>query len=624
MVLTLDVIAVSGQPPKAPLQLELREGSYRLGRNPDNDLVLEDAERMVSGFHARIDATGSGVVLTDCSTNGTFLNDAPDPLPRNQPTPLQEGDQLLIGPYDIVVGTSDAVAQEDIGQPAEATPTPLPGFGLFEEDAAPAAFDPTPEPPPARSPGPGRVGTDESLPGLEQPGAGEDILDLLGGSESPAGGQNRLDRAADRFADPGGGLDDLLNDPEAGRGAEPTPTPVDQVFFRPPTTAQIPEDYDLLADSEAPTDGGDDRAPTAGAAEPPSPFDADGRHPEEPEWEPFFPEANAPQPPEPSPFEQAPAEGTEEAAALQRSAPGPQAFDAQPRGQVTLSEPDLQRPPGQHAAPQRIAHQTPGRHQHDQFAPVPEPTSSGGASTWPTGPESDDAESAEVPGAAEPMAGPAPRPAPGRRSAAPPKPASARGALQAFLTGLGTGDSALIDDPEAFLRKAGALLRIMVGGLSTTLMARTQFKSEMRLGVTTIRATENNPLKFSVSVDDALERLLLRETQGFLPGAEAAKQGFEDIQAHEMAMIAGLRSALDELVGRFAPEALAAELTGKGLDKVLPMARKARCWDLLAERHAQIAATASEDFMKVFGDAFTRAYDEQIAMLARARRERGR
>jgi type VI secretion system FHA domain protein len=127
-----------------------------------------------------------------------------------------------------------------------------------------------------------------------------------------------------------------------------------------------------------------------------------------------------------------------------------------------------------------------------------------------------------------------------------------------------------------------------------------------------------------VSVEDALERLLLRDAQGYLPAQEAAKQGFEDIQAHEMAMIAGLRSALDELLGRFAPAVLEAELADKSLDKVLPMVRKARCWDLLGERHAQISSAASEDFMKVFGEAFSRAYDEQVALLAQARRERGR
>jgi predicted component of type VI protein secretion system len=109
-----------------------------------------------------------------------------------------------------------------------------------------------------------------------------------------------------------------------------------------------------------------------------------------------------------------------------------------------------------------------------------------------------------------------------------------------------------------------------------------------------------------------------------MPAQEAVKQGFEDIQAHEMAMIAGLRSALDELLGRFDPTALEAELADKSLDKLLPMVRKSRCWDLLGERHAQISAAASEDFMKVFGEAFSEAYDEQVALLARARRERGR
>ena len=560
MQLTLEVAAVSQQPPQTPLRLQLREGSRLLGRNADNDLVLEDPERMVSGLHCRVEAAGDAFVLVDLSTNGTYLNDAPDPLPRNQPTPLQDGDVLQIGPYDIAVSIG-ADEEPDSGElPAEAPP-PLPGFAthIFEPAAGPTGQEGLPDaaagaasepmglesdffaaPSPGHSPTSEPQTDDDVMPGLEQPGAGADILDLLG-DDQPSDGR-LLEQAADPFAEPPG-ADDLLADSYAGQGAVPGPTPVDQVFFQAPRTQQsgapIPDDYDLLGDIEPDNARGAteeaDAAPT-------------------PPAEPIAPPPEQPHPgahtPEPAPAEQ------------ERAAPAP-------------------------------------------FT---------------------DAELPDEPPAATPSQ--PQRPEPSRRATTPapqgPPTLSERAALDAFLAGLGIGDASQIADPEAFLRSVGALLRTMVAGLSTTLMARTQFKSEMRLGVTTIRATENNPLKFSVSVEDALERLLLRETRGFMPAQEAVKQGFEDIQAHEMAMIAGLRSALDELLGRFDPTALEAELADKSLDKLLPMVRKSRCWDLLGERHAQISAAASEDFMKVFGEAFSEAYDEQVALLARARRERGR
>jgi type VI secretion system protein len=596
MHLTLDVIAISGQPPSAPLSVTLHEGSRRLGRNHDNDLVLEDPERMVSGLHAQVTASGDGFVLTDFSTNGTCLNDAPDPLPRHQPTPLQDGDQLLIGPYAIAVRIS---AEPPTAEPEPDLPPPLPGFG--PADAPPADAPATPPGWGIDSPGQAPLlepqAFDDALPGLTQPGAEADILDLLGGGDQPPGSQarmDRLERAADRFAESPGSLDDLLTDPDAGRGAAPVPTPLEQVFFQAPSAAPIPDDYDLLADSGA---GGAGPATAQQSTATPPPI-------KEPDWAPPF----AAPGPEPDFADVDPA-----ATAPPFGAPEPDFADVHP----SATAPPFGAPEPDFADFDPFATAPP-------MAPAPRPAPATEPPTAPVAPPTAPEPPPEPPPEAAPPARPAPRPEPGRRAPPPPAAAAERAALQAFLAGLGAGDAAQIQDPDALLRSAGALLRSMVAGLSTTLLARTQFKSEMRLGVTTIRAAENNPLKFSVTVEDALERLLLRETPGFLPAQEAVKQGFEDIQAHEMAMIAGLRSALDELLGRFAPQALEAELTDKGLEKLVPMMRKARCWDLLGERHAKIAAAASEDFMTVFGAAFSRAYDEQTALLARARRERER
>ena len=628
MYLTLEVTAVSGQPPQTPLRLELREGSRLLGRNADNDLVLQDSERMVSGLHARVEAAGDDFVLVDLSTNGTYLNDGPDPLPRNQPTPLRDGDLLQIGPYDIAVAIAES-AEPDTAELPETEPPPPPVTGFLTRPQAyavePGAGAPPPDAPaadlsdddlfgessPGRAPRAEPQASDDVLPGLELPGAGADILDLLGGDDQPGDGR-LLERAADPFAEPPG-AEDLLADPDADRGTAPTPTPVERVFFQPPAASwrggdnrrAIPDDYDLLGDIEPPAPAAPE--PGSAAESGSAPGAGAGAGP-----------GLGPEPEQVTALEPAPGAGVPPVAQRPPAAPG-----------WTEPEPVMDNPPDTEPVDAPFGH--PPGEWGEAVGGDNLPTDSG------TTPDESGLAPAEPPPASgragtavpEPLAqtappGPSPlRPEPGRRSAPPPA-APAGTALGAFLAGLGTGDPGQIQDPDAFLRRAGMLLRTMVAGLSTTLMARTQFKSEMRLGVTTIRATENNPFKFSVSVEDALERLLLRDAQGYLPAQEAAKQGFEDIQAHEMAMIAGLRSALDELLGRFAPAVLEAELADKSLDKVLPMVRKARCWDLLGERHAQISSAASEDFMKVFGEAFSRAYDEQVALLAQARRERGR
>jgi type VI secretion system protein len=198
--------------------------------------------------------------------------------------------------------------------------------------------------------------------------------------------------------------------------------------------------------------------------------------------------------------------------------------------------------------------------------------------------------------------------------------------LAAFVRGLGTGDPSQVRDPGALLRDAGALLRALADGLTATMMARARFKSELKLAVTTIRRSENNPFKFSTSADEALERLLLRPNKAFLDPLESARGAFEDIQAHEMAMIAGLRAAMRALLARFEPGALEARMqTASGLDRLLPMARKSRYWELFNQTYGQVAADAAEDFMELFGESFIRAYEDQIARLAQARaRSQGR
>ena len=90
-----------------------------------------------------------------------------------------------------------------------------------------------------------------------------------------------------------------------------------------------------------------------------------------------------------------------------------------------------------------------------------------------------------------------------------------------------------------------------------------------------------------------------------------------------MAMIAGLRAALRALLARFEPSALEARLqAASGLDKLLPMARKSRYWDQFTLTYGQVAADATEDFMQLFGEAFARAYEDQVLRLAQARGRR--
>jgi hypothetical protein len=72
--------------------LTLNEHGLRIGRMPDNDLVVDD--NLASRHHCAITGTPAGFVLTDLqSTHGTTVNGERLTMAR----PLQDGDELVIG-----------------------------------------------------------------------------------------------------------------------------------------------------------------------------------------------------------------------------------------------------------------------------------------------------------------------------------------------------------------------------------------------------------------------------------------------------------------------------------------------------------------------------------------------
>jgi type VI secretion system FHA domain protein len=145
------------------------------------------------------------------------------------------------------------------------------------------------------------------------------------------------------------------------------------------------------------------------------------------------------------------------------------------------------------------------------------------------------------------------------------------------------------------------------------LMARAEIKNEMRLDVTTLHSTENNPIKFSVSVDDALTHLLAPQAKGYMPPVLAVEEAFEDIRAHQIAVLAGIQSALKSILKRFDPESLEQRLQKTSpLSASIPIHRQAKLWELFEQLYDEIGREAEDDFNYLFGRAFVKAYEEQI------------
>ena len=106
--------------------------------------------------------------------------------------------------------------------------------------------------------------------------------------------------------------------------------------------------------------------------------------------------------------------------------------------------------------------------------------------------------------------------------------------------------------------------------------------------------------------------LLTKRGATYMPPLRALQEGFDDIKAHELAMMAGMQAALTHLLERFNPQALENELGQRSLlENILAGSRKARYWDLFTKLYAEIAREAEEDFRDLFGKEFVRAYEDQ-------------
>jgi type VI secretion system FHA domain protein len=74
-----------------------------VGRGTDNDWILPDPERYLSGKHARIDFRAGTYVLVDTSSNGTYVNGAQVPLGKYHDYQLKDGDYVRLGEYELLV-----------------------------------------------------------------------------------------------------------------------------------------------------------------------------------------------------------------------------------------------------------------------------------------------------------------------------------------------------------------------------------------------------------------------------------------------------------------------------------------------------------------------------------------
>lgn len=195
-------------------------------------------------------------------------------------------------------------------------------------------------------------------------------------------------------------------------------------------------------------------------------------------------------------------------------------------------------------------------------------------------------------------------------------PAASVDAALAFLRALEAGDLTQDgEDLEEVMERLGRVMRVLIHGMREILMTRASLKSEFRIQQTMISAGGNNPFKFSVSPEQAIQAIVDPPAKGYLNPVEAAEQALQDIKAHEVAVMAGMEAALKGLLGRLSPGEVSKQLDSSGGVGGLLKGKKARYWEVYEKMYAEISDQAENDFHDLFSRAFVRAYQEQLDRL---------
>ena len=602
MALNLTISSYQRLSPGQSRSKTLEQGRLTLGRAPDNDWVLSDPEMVLSKNHCYIDSRDDGYYITDTSTNGVFINHSEQRLGRGNSAKINDQDVLILGDYEISVHLSNARPDEkppDEKSPDEKSPDEKSyeaGLNSMGEPTGPEWTDENIMSAPAKpvEPSDFSVAPENNVHNADNAGVDEIALPASMNDEDPLG--------------LGTDLQEDKQEPSLGQYSEPDHLPSDQEFFRPPKA--IPD-----ASMAPPQDEQDDQLDSLGLPIMPSqsPAAAPSAIPED--WEDSLIQRLIEKDDRPSakPSKQAAQPETIQPETIQPEASQPEA------SQPETAQPSPRPAESQEPEEAQSSEGTPAESSLDPFADLEESASAEPDSFTEQIPVFEASEGAQqAPETAQPPAsGAGAKPA----SARPPATAVYAQAVQALFQGAGMPAVALREaEALELLQKMGQIFRCTAQGMMELLRARGNVKNEFHLERTMVGPIENNPLKILPTVDEAMNAMLLRRDQTWIPADRAISEGFADMRAHELAFMAGMQAALKHLLATFDPVQLERELgQHSAWPNILAGGRKARHWDAFTALYSKIAGKAEDDFQELFRKEFARAYQAQLQKLRQSR-----
>lgn len=185
---------------------------------------------------------------------------------------------------------------------------------------------------------------------------------------------------------------------------------------------------------------------------------------------------------------------------------------------------------------------------------------------------------------------------------------------QGFGEALGLDLTSLDDDArETLALEVARLLRLATQGLHGCLRTRNETRNELRLPLTTVQSSGNNPLTFAADGDAALAQLLRPTTVGQLPADQAVTRACRELQAHQVGLVAASRQAVLVTLEQLAPAQCEARLERE--DRLPRWGRDATLWRAWQRQYRDLRQ--DEDWReRLFAKDFAQAYTDQVRLIA--------
>ncbi|WP_404343632.1 type VI secretion system-associated FHA domain protein TagH [Pseudoalteromonas mariniglutinosa] len=184
----------------------------------------------------------------------------------------------------------------------------------------------------------------------------------------------------------------------------------------------------------------------------------------------------------------------------------------------------------------------------------------------------------------------------------------------AFLQGLGiNAQLAESFDNEQLWLQMGQGFNLLLMGMMDMLRQRAAIKNQLKVNHTMFQSAQNNPLKFSATIDDAIQNLFMKNSASFLSSSDAINESFADTKSHEKALMAGVVGVLNGLLEQLSPTNIEQQaVENSGIMKHVPRHIDATSWKLYQNLYSEIASDVNSKGAMALSDDFLRAYNREV------------